>query len=419
MPAMAVNDQERKVCDALAARGEAMLRDLAAHIAIPTGSGHQSGLDHYRSLLIDRLKAAPLGAEIELVPGSPRPDWLTLPGKSAQKDHTPPPVVLARHHTANDAQRILIAGHIDTVHDPHGPFQKLAIAPDGLTATGPGAADMKGGIVIALHALEALEEQNVGGGWTFLLNSDEETGSFHSFDALQTAARQHDIGLALEPALPDGSLVIERMGAGQFKIEVFGRSAHVGREFARGISAVNRLAEIISEVAAFSDPAPASATASAPAPPPGIIVNIGPLLGGAVTNAVPDYAACWGNVRYKDRAMAAELEKRFDALRTAPDALPRIDVHCLFNRPAKPLTPQVQALADRARATAADLDQTLSFASTGGVCDGNILQDAGLPTIDTLGVRGGNLHRTDEYIELPSLIERAQLLAVLMMRLAH
>jgi glutamate carboxypeptidase len=52
------------------------------------------------------------------------------------------------------------------------------------------------------------------------------------------------------------------------------------------------------------------------------------------------------------------------------------------------------------------------------VCDGNILQDEGLPTIDTLGVRGGGLHTPQEWIDLTSLVERAQLLAVLIARLA-
>jgi glutamate carboxypeptidase len=59
----------------------------------------------------------------------------------------------------------------------------------------------------------------------------------------------------------------------------------------------------------------------------------------------------------------------------------------------------------------------LPFSSTGGVCDGNTLQAVGLPVLDTLGVRGGNLHRTDEWMELDSLVDRAQLAALLMLRL--
>jgi glutamate carboxypeptidase len=163
-------------------------------------------------------------------------------------------------------------------------------------------------------------------------------------------------------------------------------------------------------------------------PEKGLIVNVGPLVGGTATNVVPDYAACWGNVRFADSEGARALELALNELGRGPappkratpessDALPRIEVHRAFNRPAKPLIASVQTLAETARATAEDLNQRLPFGSTGGVCDGNILQDAGLPTIDTLGVRGGNLHRNDEFIEIASLVERAQLFAVLLARL--
>jgi glutamate carboxypeptidase len=107
-----------------------------------------------------------------------------------------------------------------------------------------------------------------------------------------------------------------------------------------------------------------------------------------------------------------------DAIATAGDAMPAIVVERSFNRPAKPETPEVRRLAEAAREAAESLGQQLPFSATGGVCDGNVLQDAGLPTIDTLGVRGGDLHRETEWIDLSSLVERSQLLAVLLMRLA-
>jgi glutamate carboxypeptidase len=354
--------------------------------------------------VLARLRAR--GASVETVPGDPRPTWLALPGRVAAETGVPP-TALARGPSHAGQPRVLIAGHLDTVHDPQGSFRELSIAPDGRTAVGPGAVDMKGGIVIAIAALEAMAECGVETNWTFLLNSDEETGSFHSERALRDAARAHDIGLALEPALPDGSLVTRRMGSGQFKVEVFGRSAHVGRDFTRGMSAVTRLGEILNLLARLARP------------DEGVIVNVGPLQGGAVTNAVPDHAACWGNVRFADAAAGQRLGAAFDQLATAHDAMPRVVVYRAFNRPAKPLSPAVQALAQTIRDAAADCGQVMGFASTGGVCDGNILQEEGLPTLDTLGVRGGNLHRPDEFIEIASLAERASLFAVLLARLGR
>jgi glutamate carboxypeptidase len=410
-----LSDRERRVCERIGQRGERMLADLAAHVAIPTGGNHQRGLDEYRGLLLDRLHR--LGGDAELIPGEPRPAWLfEAPRPAGHESAHIPPTAVIRHRCARPRGRILIAGHLDTVHDPAGPFQHLAVSSDGTTATGPGAADMKGGLLIAVHALEALAESGFEFNWTVLLNSDEETGSFHSFRALQNAAREHEAGLVVEPALPGGGLVVERMGSGQFMVEAFGRAAHVGRDFEKGISAVNALAEAMVRLARLSDP------------PRGLIVNIGPLRGGTATNVVAEHAACWGNVRYASMDLARELEKRLEALAAPPPPVSRPEppsdrarlvVHHMFSRPVKPLTPAVQALANAARAVAESLGQPLPFGRTGGVCDGNILHGAGLPTIDTLGVRGGNLHRNDEFIEVASLVERCRLLAVLLMRLAE
>lgn len=375
-----------------------MLADLRLHVGIRTGKGHVAGLEETRQRLTDRLNA--LGATTTLVPGDRKPDWLD------GADQPVPPTAVCERLGGAKTGRVLIAGHLDTVHDPGSPFNELTIAPDGKTATGPGCVDMKGGLVIAVTALEALEACGVPAAWTFTLNSDEETGTYNSEKALRSEAAKHDYGLALEPALPGGELAIERMGSGQFKFECFGKAAHVGRAFAEGVSAVNALAERIVAMGAMPDAAK------------GKILNIGPLVGGPVTNAVPDYAAAWGNVRFPNQAVAKELAAQLEALTTGPDAMPRAVIHHSFNRPAKPLIPETERLGLKAREVAEALGQSLPFAKTGGVCDGNILQDAGLPTIDTLGVRGGGLHTPDEWIELDSLVERCQLLAILIARLS-
>lgn len=414
---MPLNDLERRVCEHIESRAAEIYANLDTCVMIPTGRDHVAGLDLYRKMLATRLAA--LGAKIEQRPGQARPDWMRLPG-ARDESNAVHPILIATHapgggkkssgdrdsrgDKAGQHPRILLAGHLDTVHDPHGDFQRLTPLPDGVRAAGPGAADMKGGIEVGVAALESLHHCGVELPWTVILNSDEETGSFQSEHVLRELAARHDVGVAMEPALPGGALAIERMGSGQFRIDVFGRSAHVGRDFANGVSAVHRLAEIIAQLDKLSRP------------DAGMIVNVGPLQGGKATNVVADHAACWGNVRFATPEAGEMLAKAIDAMATSPDAMPRVEVRRAWARPAKPFTPQVEQLALDLRAAATDLGQELPFARTGGVCDGNILQDAGLPTLDTLGVRGGNLHRTDEFMEIPSLVERAKLLAVWLMR---
>ncbi|MEZ6243426.1 MAG: M20/M25/M40 family metallo-hydrolase [Phycisphaerales bacterium] len=398
---MNLSPTETRLVEAIAGRRDALLTDLRLHVGLATGGFNKAAIDETRERFVARLTA--LGASFELVEGEARPDWLY--GTSAAG--TPPPTAVCRRTDRPSTCKILIAGHLDTVHDPKGSFRELSVAPDGKTATGPGCVDMKGGLVIAVAALEALEEIGIDAAWTFLMNADEETGSYHSEDAIRAESAKHDFGLALEPALPGGELAVERMGSGQFVIECRGRAAHVGRDFARGVSAVNTLAECITRVAGMADPNA------------GRIISIGPLQGGNATNAVPDLARAWGNVRFPTQEVADELAAMLDALQTAHDAMPGVVVRRSFNRPAKPFRSETERLALAARYVAEGLGQSLPFAKTGGVCDGNIMQDAGLPTIDTLGVRGGGLHTPDEWIELDSLVERCQLLAVLIARLAE
>jgi glutamate carboxypeptidase len=396
---------ESKLAELIASRRERLLGDLRLHVSIPTGGGNTDALDRTRSLFADRLRA--LGAAIELVPGATKPDWL----HGVKPGGTPPPTLVARRSSRGPvAAPVLLVGHLDTVHEPAGPFHELAISPDGKTATGPGCVDMKGGLVIAIAALEALHESGIDADWTVILNSDEETGSYHSEPVLSREAKRtserRGVGLVVEPALPDGSLAIERLGSGQFALSAHGRAAHVGRDFEKGVSAVTALAERLVAISRIPDPAR------------GMIANIGPVEGGHATNVVPDHARAWGNVRFPTKPIADELEAALLGLATVGDRLPTVEVKTSFNRPAKPATPEVMKLAERARAAAEDLGQKLPFAKTGGVCDGNILQDAGLPTIDTLGVRGGGLHTPQEWIELASLVERCQLMAVLIARLS-
>lgn len=426
-----MSDLRARLLSDIAARQGVMLRDLAAHVAIPTGHNHTPGLDEYRAVITARLKA--LGATVELIPGDPRPAWITpdTTDEDASVGPVPPTAVCRspaiRAQASRDGAatsrgrdgavsspatslstppRLLLSGHLDTVFAPSEPFNQLTLSADQKTATGPGIVDMKGGILIAVNALEVLAAHNILPAWTFILNSDEETGSFHSRAALEAEAKRHDLGIAFEPALPGGAMAIERKGSGQFFIEVQGRSAHAGRDFEKGVSAVYALARLLTKIEAMSDLSR------------GTTVNVGPIDGANATNIVPDRARAWGNVRFTDEAAARVIEKQLDALATPEGSMPRVIVrHCL-NRPAKPKTPATEQLALTARAAAESLGQQLPFASTGGVCDGNILQAVGLPTIDSMGVRGGGLHTHQEWLEVPSLVERCQFLAILFARLS-
>jgi glutamate carboxypeptidase len=395
---MPLDATERAIRDRILASREAMVRRLTEMVSIPTGQGHRVGLEAMLGTIEARLRA--LGASIERVAADPRPAWIDpRPSTDARM-----PTLVARRVQGREGARLLLCGHIDTVHDPNGSFQSLQPRGDG-AMTGPGAVDMKGGLEVMLCALEALEAEHVPVAWTAVIVCDEETGSFGSARALQRIASEHDRAFVLEPAAGEGDLVVERPGSGQFMLEAFGRAAHAGRDFAKGVSAVQALAKAVVSAGALADPAR------------GRIVNIGPLQGGEATNIVPDHARAWGNMRYRDEAEGTAIGAALDALAHGSDAeVPRVRVHRIHNRPAKPCTDAVRALGERAQAVAADLGLKVGLSSTGGVSDANMIQHAGPPTLDGLGVRGGNLHRLDEFMWPESLPERSTLLAVLLAR---
>lgn len=395
---MALSTTERAMRDTLHEARAEMVRRLERMVAIPTGFGHTEGLDALRDLIRARLAA--LGASIELVPADPRPTWVDhAPGLDARA-----PTLIARRTQGCGGPRLMLCAHIDTVHDPRGPFQTLQPRGDG-ALVGPGCVDMKGGVEVMLSALEALEHAGVRVAWTVVLVSDEESGSFGSAEAIVREAAKHDRAFVVEPATPKGDLVVQRPGSGQFMIEAVGRAAHAGRDFASGVSAVQALASAVVAAGALADAGR------------GHIVNIGPLQGGVATNIVPDSARAWGNLRFPDEAAGRALSAAIDALaRGGDDEVPRMRVRRVLNRPAKPCTDAVRALGERAQAVAADLGLQVGLASTGGVSDANMIQHAGPPTLDGLGVRGGNLHRDDEFMWPDSLPERASLLAILLAR---
>lgn len=408
---MPLTQREQDLIRVIDRRRDELIADLRDLVAIPSASSNLPALDQIRVILAARLER--LGATTTLVPGTPRPNWLYPIKDSASSPPPPPPptAICTRLRPGRTRANILLSGHLDTVHAPNGPFRTLTIA--GNRATGPGCADMKGGLLVAIAALEALDELGIDASWTFALNSDEETGSFSSEAALAAACANHHCALVFEPALPGGDLVIERPGSGQFFIECTGKAAHVGRDFASGVSAVTALAHALTKIPLLADPAA------------GTIASVGPIEGNHATNAVPDRARAWGNVRFATPEAQKALRAGLDALASHSSAnageapLPRTRVQYAFNRAGKPTTPAVLALAHAARAASEDMGMPMPFASTGGVCDGNIFQGQGLPTIDTLGVRGGGLHTTDEWVDLTSLTQRASLAAILIARLSE
>ena len=241
-----------------------------------------------------------------------------------------------------------------------------------------------------------------------MINSDEETGSAGSEPLLIKSAKQNDFGLLFEPSHPDGSLVSTRKGSLNFTVVAKGKAAHAGRDFYQGRSAIFALSRFIINAEELNNPEKE------------ITVNIGRIEGGEAVNIIPDTAVCYGNIRMKN---PEDLPMVMEALQiiVSSENQEGISLKLYENsaRPPKPFDLKQQSLFDAMRTCGNELDMHLQWKPSGGVCDGNILSSAGLPTIDTLGVIGDHIHTAEEYVLLHSLTERTLLTTYFLLKLAN
>ncbi|MGA8164996.1 MAG: hydrolase [Waddliaceae bacterium] len=370
---------------------------------IHSGSNHLEGLHTMLSALEEAF--ATLGGSIAALPLPPR-KRLISEGTTVEEP-LGKALLLSKHP---DAQRqVFLGGHMDIALKKGQPLEPCQlIGKDRLC--GRGTADMKGGLVILLTALQALEKSPFSGqiGWKVLITPDEELGSPGSHELLVKESASCQLGLLFEPSLPNGALVSSRKGSVNYTLVVQGIASHSGRDFHLGKNAITSLARIAVAAENLTDP------------DKDITVNIGHIEGGGTINIVPDRASCLMNLRVKthqDLAMVKEeLEKACNEEREQKGVA--VILHQDSERFPKPLDEHTQALLNNLQSCASQLGFTLEWESTGGVCDGNTLAHEGLPTIDTLGVIGGNLHTKEEYMMIPSLVERSLLAAKFLMHLA-
>ena len=380
----------------------AMLAQVERWAAINSGTRNLDGVGRMATELADAFAVLP--GEIAMVAADPV-ESVGSDGSVSGIDH-------GRHlhlTVRPDAPvQMLLTGHMDTVYPVDHPFQTLTHRDDG-TVNGPGTADMKGGLATMLAALRAVETTPLASrlGYEVVINSDEETGSFSSAGLLARAARGKVAALTYEPALADGTLAGARGGTGNFSIVVRGRSAHAGRNPDDGRNAILAAADIALKLVEARGPR--------------LSVNPARIEGGGPNNVVPDLAILRVNFRPATLDEIDRAKSHIDAAvaMVAAKHDVAVEVHGGFNRPPKPIDTAAAALFDTVKAAGGDLGLEIAWRDTGGVCDGNNIAAAGVPVVDTMGVRGGAIHSPDEFMIIDSLAERAALSTVTMLRIAQ
>jgi glutamate carboxypeptidase len=384
------------------ARADQLVERAIGWCAINSGSGNLAGLASLAWLLESELALLPGTVERRTL----APVMRVGPGGEEEVQASGDALLLTVRPQA--PLQVALTGHYDTVYPPDTMFRAVARRPDG-ALHGPGIADMKGGLSVMLGALACFEDHpdaaNVG--YRVLLSPDEETGSLASAPLLAEVAGAAHIGMTYEPAMEDGALAGARKGSGNFHVVITGRAAHAGRDFASGRNAVAAAALLAVRLAAFNGRRD------------GVTLNIARIEGGGALNTVPGRAVLRFNARYPDAGAGAWVQGQIDdaITQTAMDGI-SFKLHGGLHRPAKPFNHAQKLLFEAVTDTASRLGQTLACKESGGVCEGNNLFAAGLPNVDTLGVRGGAIHSEAEFAWPESFAERAQLSALILARIA-
>jgi glutamate carboxypeptidase len=304
---------------------------------------------------------------------------------------------------ARPTGQIMVLGHTDTVY-PLGTLAKMPFRVAQGRAWGPGTFDMKGGIVLALHAVDALRALKIRPTkrLVFLWTSDEEIGSESSRRAIEQEARRSDAVLVLEPAFGrEGRLKTQRKGVGGAEIIVTGRSAHAGIDPEKGVNAVHELVLQIARLMKLNDPRR------------GITVQTTVVSGGTITNVVPEHARAMVDIRYTRAADVPRINRRLHALRPILKGA-RVEVRGGADRPPLERTAAVRKLFGVAQSLMQEMGLPLGEASTGGGSDGSFTAALGVPTLDGLGAVGDGAHSPREHVVISKLPERAALIAGLL-----
>jgi glutamate carboxypeptidase len=399
---MQLTTQDLSILERLSGEKDEILGRAVEWCALSSGSRNLPGLEAQRAALEPVL--AELPGEVENVALA---DSHEVAADGSLKAQAHPPALMAAVRPEAPVQ-VVLTGHYDTVYPAGTGFTEVRPRADG-ALNGPGLADMKGGISVMLAALRAFEghPDHARLGYRVLLSPDEEIGSLASGPVLARLARGGQVGLTYEPAMAGGALAARRKGSGNFHVVVRGRAAHAGRDFDKGRNAIAAAADL------------AVRLAGANGQREGVTLNVARIDGGGPLNMVPDVAVVRFNIRLPDAQAGewalAHVKAQVEA--TAADGI-AAELHGGFTRPAKPFNAAQQQLFGAVKTAGALIGQEIAWAPSGGVCEGNNLFAAGLPNVDTLGVRGGDIHSQDEYAWPDSFVERAQLSALILAKLA-
>ncbi len=373
-----------QLLNSIEAKYDKMVRFLETLVNIDSGNDCPEGVAKVARIVGDKLQEMQFDVE-----------YLEYPGACTH---------LLAKRKGNGDKEVMIIGHMDTLF-PVGTAAARPFTIKDDKAYGPGVLDMKGGITIALFALEALYES----GWndkniTVFFAGDEEFAhpKTNAPELFEKYARGKDAVFNMETASAGQAVLVGRKGNIHPELIVKGISAHAGADLDKGASAIVELAHKIIAVNNLTDFNR------------GLTFNCGVIKGGTVANAVADSASVVIDMRY---LTVADGEYGIESLRkiAAQSVVPgtTTEVANLRERfTPMEVTEGNLKLYEIVREQGRKLGLDIAKKVGGGASDAGWTVRAGAPSICSMGALGALNHSDREYIFLAGLVERAKLLAL-------
>lgn len=304
---------------------------------------------------------------------------------------------------------VIFSGHMDTVFK-NGTFGENPFRIEGNKAYGPGALDMKGGIIIALYTIKALNsigynERPI----KVILSGDEESGHEGSSGekALLDAANGGYCAFNMETALVDNSLCTGRKGRIGCIVEVEGVETHAGNDFAGGINAIEEMAHKILEIQKLTNLEE------------GITASVSVIKGGRIPNAIPKNCKIDIDIRFDRVEDMDRIKQSVNDIcaKTYVDGT-TTNVQYIAQLMAFETTDNVMKFYNFINNVCEENGfAKFGFKRLGGSSDASYLTIANVPTLCAFGVQGQWNHTEREYALVESMFERAKIISMIVLNL--
>ncbi len=406
---------ERRMSEVAASEAERNVQLLERLVNQNSGTLNLEGVTAVGAMM--RAELEPLGFEVR---------WVDM-RETGRAGH-----IVATHRGNGRGKRLLLIAHLDTVFEPSSPFQRFVR--DGNRATGPGVGDDKGGLVVIVAALRAMQAAGTlrDADIQIVLTGDEERPGAPIAVArrdLIEAGRWADVALEFENLAREGDRdagTIARRSSTSWTLTTRGRTGHSSGIFGDnlGYGAIYEMARILD---AFRRELPE----------PNLTYNVGVIGGGTPaaideqglavtasgkTNIVAETAIARGDIRSLTAEQEARVRARMQAI--VGQHLPRTQAELVFAEDGyPPMAPTAGNRAILARLNQVNRDLGLPEmpeydpARRGAADSSFVANDADV--LAGLGVAGGGAHAEGEYVELDSIVRQARRMAILMTRLSR